>query len=692
TLQLNLMDNINWNSFITFPTDLEDKNFSFSLIYCRSNNNFDDITLAPPSRPSNDNFDDISLISPSGPSNINFDDMNLALPSESSNNNFGDINLVPPFGSSNDNFVDMNLARPSGSSNNNFGDLNLTQPSGSSNNNFEDLNLARLSGSCIANFEQGFGYQIFCNDKDQNNPSIIRRKSYRYSSSGTYEARKVAPITQLEILKKKYPQHVFHKQDMYNAIYKLHQNNDKRYSGNERRLSGVFWISPSQQELYQRFSDIVLNDNTCKTNKYNMYLSVFMIKDNYGRFKNIANALVVDELSLTYIWILECLLKATNNASLNNASTLCEVEKVINKRHEAEIRYCKLTDIKAQHSIIGLPHILSKFFSNIDKLLVNFLPLQHSIPENLCDDIISSIAIISDNFIEDVVNEPQATLKAILDSTNMFDIIEIWRIHRIGGISHKYNLVVLLSDGTHICTCLETITKGIICHHFWRVMLYSSFTKFHISIIPIRWHKDDILTKLDESLNNSPVLTALESSSEHTIQENVTFQSLQNFQNTDYQSNIQHAIPQRNRFGVAFSIAKIAINIVLETKSDNELIQLLKTLILTKQNSRNKNDNLDESKTNENNLNGNSILTLQQNLIDQTNDPHVTKIRGAPNKKRLKSTIELSMKKNVMHETTNTNNKQGNDNEKFSSRPQRKCLLYGIPDHYKKKYPNAKEK
>src|SRR5256885_8723863 len=37
---------------------------------------------------------------------------------------------------------------------------------------------------------------------------------------------KVAPITQLEILKKKYPGHVFHKQDIYNAIYKLRQNND----------------------------------------------------------------------------------------------------------------------------------------------------------------------------------------------------------------------------------------------------------------------------------------------------------------------------------------------------------------------------------------------------------------------------------------------------------------------------------
>ncbi len=261
-------------------------------------------------------------------------------------------------------------------------------------------------------FERGFSYQIFRSDKDPKDPTIIRRKLFRCSSSGVYKARKVvdhtihrlrgtvktdcewhcnftfpktinqirctllkgthnhetnptqvpnviaryrrfskemiqdlnffmdckvAPITQLEILKKKYPEHVFHKRDVYNAIYSLLKSNKNekfdttsmldilfekvsqdprwkvyiRHAGNEHRLSGIFWMSPVQQELYQRFSDVVLNDNTCKTNKYNMYLSVFMVKDNYGRFRNIANALVEDEMSSTYTWILQCLLKAT---------------------------------------------------------------------------------------------------------------------------------------------------------------------------------------------------------------------------------------------------------------------------------------------------------------------------------------------------------------------------------------------
>ncbi|RIB06137.1 hypothetical protein C2G38_2047034 [Gigaspora rosea] len=190
------------------------------------------------------------------------------------------------------------------------------------------------------------------------------------------------------------------------------------------------------------------------------------------------------------------------------------------------------------------------------------------------------------------------------------------------SLSNKDNLVVLLNDGSHICTCLEAITKGIICRYFWRVMLYSNIAKFHISIIPIRWDKDGILVKLDEVLENSPVLTVLKSSADDPIQANFTLEMKQNSRSKDNSEEVQSA--------------------------DND-----------------------------------GIIALQQNLINETNDPHVTKIRGAPNKQRIKSAIEVSKKKIVMHEITN-NNSQEIYNEESSSRSQRKCLLCGTPGHIKK--------
>ncbi|KAF0522133.1 protein far1-related sequence 5-like [Gigaspora margarita] len=70
--------------------------------------------------------------------------------------------------------------------------------------------------------------------------------------------------------------------------------------------------------------------------------------------------------------------------SLNNASSLCEVGETIDKRHEQEIGYCKLTDIK-----------------------------------NLCFNT------INDNFIEDIVDELQATLKTILNDNDISNINDI---------------------------------------------------------------------------------------------------------------------------------------------------------------------------------------------------------------------------------------------------------------------------
>ena len=57
-------------------------------------------------------------------------------------------------------------------------------------------------------------------------------------------------------------------------------------------------------------------------------------------------------------------------------------------------------------------------------------------------------------------------------------------------------------------------------------MLYSSAAKFHISIISVRWYKDDILMKLDDVLENSPVLTAISTKDTTPNEANFTLESL----------------------------------------------------------------------------------------------------------------------------------------------------------------------
>src|SRR6266516_7956333 len=85
-----------------------------------------------------------------------------------------------------------------------------------------------------------------------------------------------------------------------------------RLEGEDNHLTGLFWMRPSKIELWQKFHDVTINDNTSQTNKYKMYLSLTIVIDNHARSRMAAMAVVSDETKETYSWILKCLLRATN--------------------------------------------------------------------------------------------------------------------------------------------------------------------------------------------------------------------------------------------------------------------------------------------------------------------------------------------------------------------------------------------
>ncbi|CAG8648866.1 11577_t:CDS:2 [Funneliformis caledonium] len=416
-------------------------------------------------------------------------------------------------------------------------------------------------------------------------------------------------------------------------------------------------MSPVQQELYQRFLDVVLNDNTCKTNKYNMYLSVFMVKDNYERFQNIANALVEDEMSSTYTWILQCLLKATGITpkSFWTDSEPGLINAISQVFPTTPHFYCLF---HIWQNVIK--HLKAKLGSNFNHFAKAFYACRNA----LCVEIFEKRwKLMIENFSE--CKNYMARLY-----TNRISWAKAYLLLQFNaGIQNtqsvkSFNNIIKksLNDASTLCDVEIAIDKSI----------DKVFTEFLSSLI-LSWQRfqdknvdtidnnfvedvddelqvtlkamldDEILIKFDNVLENSPVLTAISTNSAIPYEVDFTLKSLKHIQGSDHKENIQQIIPQRNRFGVAFSIAKTAINIVLETKSDNELVQMLKSFILSKTNSNE--DSLEEniaagSNNNKNNQSDSEILPLQQRLIAQTTNPHVTKIRGAPCKRRIKGAME----------------------------------------------------
>ena len=78
----------------------------------------------------------------------------------------------------------------------------------------------------------------------------------------------------------------------------------------------IFWMLPEQRERWSKFYDIIIHDNTARTNKYNYPLSLFILIDNYNKSRLAAQAFLQDERQESYEWLFRSCLEACEIAPL----------------------------------------------------------------------------------------------------------------------------------------------------------------------------------------------------------------------------------------------------------------------------------------------------------------------------------------------------------------------------------------
>lgn len=79
----------------------------------------------------------------------------------------------------------------------------------------------------------------------------------------------------------------------------------------------------------------------------------------------------------------------------------------------------------------------------------------------------------------------QILFSSLIENVSAEQIIQVWHVKRTGCLGVG-NYIILLNDGTHLCTCMMLINKGIVCRHFFRVGTYSDLAVFHINLISSR--------------------------------------------------------------------------------------------------------------------------------------------------------------------------------------------------------------
>ncbi|CAG8610979.1 9589_t:CDS:2, partial [Cetraspora pellucida] len=145
------------------------------------------------------------------------------------------------------------------------------------------------------------------------------------------------------ILQNKFPDQEIYNRDLYNMICKYRAGAQIKNDA----LTLYEYLSKVQQEnpdwyFKARFYNVIINDNTCKTNKYMMPLSIFIVIDSNNKSCIAATAVVSDETVSTYEWILKQTKLATNGLQptiiFTDADSVMQVA-ITNEYPEAIVRH-----------------------------------------------------------------------------------------------------------------------------------------------------------------------------------------------------------------------------------------------------------------------------------------------------------------------------------------------------------------
>ncbi|PKC06690.1 hypothetical protein RhiirA5_419201 [Rhizophagus irregularis] len=107
------------------------------------------------------------------------------------------------------------------------------------------------------------------------------------------------------MLKAKYNRKVYN-QNFYKVIYKHQCKDDPRWiiykdwDHKTNTLIKLFWMCLNQLKSWYKYSDIILNNNTSKTNCYKLSLSFFVAIDNNIKSRIITQALIDRETKDAY--------------------------------------------------------------------------------------------------------------------------------------------------------------------------------------------------------------------------------------------------------------------------------------------------------------------------------------------------------------------------------------------------------
>jgi hypothetical protein len=278
----------------------------------------------------------------------------------------------------------------------------------------------------------------------------------------------------------------------------------------------------------------------------------------------------------------------------------------------------------------------------------------------------SELDYIDASYLEEQYTRPQICLQSILNMIDITTILEIWLIvSAMGSLKHH---IILMNDGSFMCTCLMIINFGIPCRHFFSLMRINPLVRFSMKMINKRWYNDN-KAKLSD-LIHKPISLCTEN--QEQIQTNLPstfdFHLLDELRGMEsFVEPVKKLSTQKSQYNKGFGLIKKTLEAAIQTNSFDEFTGMCQNFI--------------------HNHSVNNEVQQQAGIITYIPNPIVLKKRGRP-PNRLKNSLEENQnKRRVMGDATNIRvedesnytetSLDGANNSKSRMRRCTKCKQFG---------------
>ena len=449
----------------------------------------------------------------------------------------------------------------------------------------------------------------------------------------------------------------------YHINQNLHKNLGKLLGDNYKEFLAAFYKCRNcivENVFQQRFDSLINDYPNAKSYLEFLYKTKSYWAHCFIKFKFTGGMIASSRVES----VNACLKRLLHNSNVPLCDLMLEVQRLLDlqdKENEYNFWRLSIPNIHNQQNSNFL-------FTKVDQIIEQYLTPM--IVKKLREEMNQSVYYMANRVelnneiieeLKSVDNEPldtefpQITLNEMVQFIGLDNIREIWSIS-IGNSSKIKHYVLLLQNLGYICSCLSIIQSGIVCRHYFQVMLTTKEAAFHIKFIPTRWYSEDKDCAQESFLTADRFMQEciFNTTNELSASGLCFFDEI----NTRFCEKRLTVLEQRTIYGKLHGMYKKALNKVLQNSSNSEqLINLLEDFV------EDGDDNQSDSEDIPNEYESSGKENLDPSVLLLQN-PKKKRGKGRPlGTKRFKSSCESS---------------------KPNTKGQRRCKKCGGVGHYQK--------